>query len=212
MDEPFYGVYLSRTGLDHPGRSTFLPALETDPAIVAQSLTAPLPDGRRILYQKHMAHHLLPGMDRNWMTGATHAFLIRDPAAALISYAKERAAVTLDDLGIVQQVEIFQREADRLGTPPPVIEGDQILAAPEAALTVLCSRLGVPFDRAMLSWPAGKRDSDGPWAPWWYKGVEASTGFRPRPPASTVVPDALKPVVDAALPYYEILKTYRLSV
>lgn len=212
IDEPFYGAYLTRTGLDHPGRSAFLPKLEADPDAVIAGLMGPVPNGKAIYYQKHMAHHMLPGIDRGWMAGTSHAFLIRDPAAVLISYTKSRETVTLDDLGIVQQAEIFRQQADRLGTPPPVIEGDQILAAPEAALRVLCERLGVPFDRAMLFWPAGKHDSDGPWAPWWYAGVEASTGFLPRPPAATSLPDALKPVADAAQPHYEALKAYCLSV
>ena len=38
-------------------------------------------------------------------------------------------------------------------------------------LRALCAALGVPFDAAMLSWPAGPRDSDGVWAPHWYAGV-----------------------------------------
>ena len=29
----------------------------------------------------------------------------------------------------------------------------------------------------MLHWPAGPRDSDGVWAPYWYDAVARSTGF-----------------------------------
>ncbi len=32
--------------------------------------------------------------------------------------------------------------------------------------------LGVPFLDAMLSWPAGRRDTDGVWAKYWYANVE----------------------------------------
>ncbi len=212
VDEPFYGAYLARTGIDHPGRDCFLPMLNTDPEAVVQGLMGEVPRGSAIYYQKHMAHHLPPDMDHGWLAGVTNAFLIRDPAAVLTSYAKARPDVTLDDLGYTQQVEIFNREADRLGEAPPVIEGDQILKAPEAALTALCDRLGVPFDHAMLSWPAGPRDSDGPWAPWWYRAVEASTKFMRRPPEPTALPDALRPLADAAQPLYEALRHHRLTV
>jgi hypothetical protein len=99
VDEPYYGVYLTLTGLDHPGRSEFLPYLQCDPAAVAAELTGPVPGGKSIFYQKHMAHHILPGIDHGWMDSVTHAFLIRDPAAVLVSYTKSRQEVTLDDLG-----------------------------------------------------------------------------------------------------------------
>ena len=212
IDEPFYGAYLVRTGIDHPGRDCFLPMLSTDPDAVVRGLIGDVPRQRAIYYQKHMAHHLPPDIDRGWMESVTNAFLIRDPAAVLVSYAKARPDVTVDDLGDVQQVEIFNREADRIGEAPPVIEGDQILKAPEAALTALCGRLGVPFDRAMLSWPAGPRDSDGPWAPWWYRAVEASTKFMHRSSDPTALPDALRPLADAAQPLYETLRQHRLAI
>jgi hypothetical protein len=64
----------------------------------------------------------------------------------------------------------------------------------------------------MLSWPAGRRDSDGVWAPAWYEAVERSTGFAaperaPRPPLT----DALRRIADQARPHYEALARYRLS-
>jgi len=52
-----------------------------------------------------------------------------------------------------------------------------LLTSPEGTLRALCQALGVPFDDAMLAWPAGPRDSDGVWAPYWYDAVLRSTGF-----------------------------------
>ncbi|MEM7443563.1 MAG: HAD family hydrolase [Pseudomonadota bacterium] len=212
IDEPFFGVYLARTGVDHPGRDIYFPKLETDEAKVISRLTGPVPERRPVFYQKHMTLHLLPEMDRSWLAETRPAFLIREPGAVLASYTKQRRNVTLAEIGFVQQLEIFEREADRLGIAPPVIDGDQVLANPKAALSALCERLGMTFDPAMLSWPAGSRDTDGPWAPWWYKAVEASTGFNSRPPANVELPDDLKPIAEAARPYYEALEAHQIQV
>ena len=78
-------------------------------------------------------------------------------------------------------------------------------------LWLLCEALGLEFQPAMLSWTAGPRDSDGVWAPHWYASVEASTGFAAAQPATGSVPDRLRPVLDAARPYYDELAAHRLS-
>src|SRR5882757_253443 len=108
VDEPPYAHYLYTTGLDHPGRDAIVASQPTDWRAVAATLTGPLPDGISVFYQKHMTHHLLPDVGRAWLSALSHAFLIRDPAYVVASYAKVREP-TLDDLGYPQQVEIFRR-------------------------------------------------------------------------------------------------------
>jgi len=212
VDEPFYAAYLAETGLDHPMRDDVLASQPTDWRAVAEQLTGPVPGGRAVFYQKHMTHHMLPGFGLEWSDGARHAFLIRDPARVLASYTVKRGEVTLADIGVERQRELFEREADRLGQAPPVIEGRDILGDPHRKLAVLCDALGVPFDPAMLAWPAGRRDSDGVWAPAWYDTVERSTGFGP-PPDETAPPpltDDLRRIAEAARPHYERLARFRL--
>ena len=60
-----------------------------------------------------------------------------------------------------------------------MIDAGDFLRDPEAHLRWLCDWLGIPFTDRMLSWPAGPRDSDGVWAPYWYDAVWRSTGFEP---------------------------------
>jgi hypothetical protein len=62
----------------------------------------------------------------------------------------------------------------------------------------------------MLHWPPGPRLTDGVWAPHWYAAVQASTGFAPYDPAPAGVPDRLRPLVEAARPYYDELAAHRL--
>ena len=112
---------------------------------------------------------------------------------------------TLDDIGLPQQVEIFERYGG------PVVDGADVLRDPAAMLAKLCAALGIEPDPAMLSWPAGRRETDGVWAPHWYANVEASTGFAPYDPKPAEVPDRLRALVDEARPYYEALAAYRLK-
>jgi hypothetical protein len=157
---------------------------------------------------------MLPEFGLDWMAACTNAFLIRAPEQVLASYLAKRTMVTLSDIGVVRQNEIFDREANRLGHAPPVIEGSSVLADPEAALTGLCTALGIPFSERMLRWPAGRRASDGVWAPAWYDAVERSTGFNAPTRIATFedLPDSLKSVADAARPYYERMARYRLAM
>lgn len=209
VDEPFYAAYLASTGLDHPMREEVLASQPTDwRDVVAglERLDAP------VVYEKQMAHHMLDGFGLDWTAARVNAFLIREPAEVLASYVQKRGEVTLDDIGVVRQREIFEREADRLGRAPPVVRGQDVLADPPRILARLCDALGIAFDPAMLSWPAGPRDSDGVWAPAWYDSVERSTGFEtPRRPEYPPLPDDLRRVADQARPHYEAMAAHRLG-
>src|ERR1700722_2086686 len=145
-DEPLYAFYLDRTGLVHPGRDEVIASQPTDWRVVLAALADPLPSGAAIGYAKHMTHHLLPEVDRAAFAPFRHAHLIRDPRQLLASYARARTEPTLADLGLVQQVEIFETFGG------PVVDSADLLADPEGVLRALCDALGVPFDEAMLSW------------------------------------------------------------
>ena len=209
VDEPFYAAYLAETGLEHPMRDAVLASQPQDWRDVAAGLDNL---GGPLVYEKQMAHHMLPGFGVDWVTARRNAFLIRDPAEVLASYVVKRGEATLEDIGIVRQHELFQMEADRLGAAPPVVLGADVLADPPAALAVLCKALGLAFDAAMLTWPAGPRSSDGVWAPAWYDAVERSTGFAaPDVRTTPALPDALRSIADAARPYFEDLLAWRLQ-
>ena len=63
----------------------------------------------------------------------------------------------------------------------------------------------------MLSWPAGRRDSDGLWAAHWYGAVEQSTGFSAPNKATKAVPDHLTGLLAAADEIYQALRPHRLT-
>jgi hypothetical protein len=212
VDEPLYAFYLEKTGLAHPGRADVLAAQPTDWRAVAEVLTGPVPGGKPVFYQKHMAHHLLPEVGRDWLSPLRHAFLLREPRAMLASLAKVLDAPRVEDTGLPQQAELFARTADRLGHAPPVIDAADVLADPPGTIRALCAALGVAFDPAMLRWAPGPRPEDGVWAPHWYASVWRSTGFEPpRREAPAAVPARLAGVLDACEALYAELYPHRLA-
>lgn len=207
VDEPLYSHYLVATGIDHPGRPEIIASQPADWRTVVRSLIEdPLPRGRRIYYQKHMTHHMVAGIDRATLRPLRHAFLIRHPRELLVSYSQVRTEPTLDDLGLRQQVELFE------GFGGPVLDSSDLLRAPEAMLRALCDALDVAFDPAMLAWPAGARDTDGVWAPYWYDNVRASVGFAPYVASTGDVAEWLRPLLAQCMPYYDALAAQRLRV
>jgi hypothetical protein len=210
-DEPFYAAYLAATGIDHPMREEVIAAGIIDPLEVARRCATSPRDGR-IHYQKHMTHHMIAAFTLDWVDGVTNAFLIRAPERVLASYVRKREEVSAAEIGLARQRQLFDRAADRTGSPPPVIDSQDIRAKPEAALRALCGALEIGFDPAMLSWPKGPHRSDGIWAPHWYDAIWNSTGFAPPEGDQPGLPDELARIADAVRPDYEFLRAFRLAV
>jgi hypothetical protein len=208
VDEPLYAHYLAETGIDHPGRDEVVEAGETDWRVVVEGLLAPLPDGIRVFYQKQMAHHLLPGIGREWVGELTNVLLIRDPREVVASYLRSRSQVTVDDIGLRQQTSLYADLA-AAGRVPLVIDAADFLTDPERYLRGLCDLVGVPFDERMLTWPSGSRDSDGLWAPHWYAAVRESTGFAPYQRREVSLSGQGERVAEECRPLYEELRARR---
>ena len=209
-DEPFYGAFLKTSGADHPMREQVIAAMDCDWASVMDSLRGPPADRSPVWYQKHMWHHMTGPVGFDDFSGFTHAFLIRQPEQMIASYLRKRESARFEDFGLERQAEFFEREADRLGQAPPVIDANDVLADPEGVLSKLCAALGIPWDPAMLSWSPGRRPTDGPWAPHWYAAVEVSTGFGPPEPGPVDLPDDAHRLAERCRPYYQQLAKHRI--
>ena len=210
-DEPFYGAFLKTSGPAHPMRDEVIAAMDCDWDSVMRALAGPVPDGSPVWYQKHMWHHMVGPVGFDDFAGFTHAFLIREPERMIASYLRKRETAAFEDFGLERQAEFFERETDRLGTPPPVVDANDVLANPVGTLSALCSALGIAGDEAMLSWAPGRRSTDGPWAPHWYAAVEASTGFGPPDDGPVQLPDQARRLAEQCRPYYQRLAVHRLT-
>ena len=209
-DEPFYGCFLKTTGAEHPMREETIASMDCDWSRVMETLRGDPPNGSPIWYQKHMWHHMAGPVGYGDFTGFRHAFLIREPERMIASYLRKREAARFEDFGLERQAEFFEREADRLGHAPPVIDANDVLADPEGVLSKLCEALAIPWDGAMLRWAPGRRETDGIWAAHWYNAVEKSTGFGPPEIEPVALSSEDGRLADRIRRFYERLAAHRL--
>jgi hypothetical protein len=209
-DEPLYAHYLLQTRVPHPGADEVIRCQENDWRKVVQWLTESEPSGKEIFYQKHMTHHLLPNIDRDWLDGVTNAFLIREPREVVTSFIKIAGDPKLEETGLPQQLEIFNWVRERTGRVPPVVDSRDVLEGPERMLRLLCEALDVDFTETMLSWPPGPRETDGVWAKHWYDAVLKSTTFQAYRPKNEPVPPLLTGLLVEAEEIYKQLYEFRL--
>jgi hypothetical protein len=207
FDEPFYGAYLDRTGAQHPLREE---TLATRPRRFEDVLAQMAEERERPnLFCKHIAYHLPPDADLSFLRRHRNFILIRDPRRMVASFAKKH-----DDIApIAESYRVCRRiydfcQAARL--PCPVVDAADILADPSRLLAALCAALDIPFSERMLSWPAGPRASDGPWAPHWYDAVNASTGFKAPDERPVQLQPGLERLAALAAPDYRFFHERRL--
>lgn len=202
LDEPLYGHFLRHTGAPRPCREATLAARPSSAEGVLAYM-APGPTEKPVLFYKHMANHV-HGLPWPAFEGHRHVLLFRNPAAVMASYGAHIARPSMLDLGYDDQLQLLER-LDKSGNPAVVLCSDKLQAAPLTQLKALCAGLGLPWDPHMMTWTAGPLPEDGPWAPWWYRGVHASTGWEARPPKPHVVPPHLTELHDACLGAYHAL-------
>ena len=207
VDEPLYAAYLRSTGLDHPGASEIMAHDETDVAAVSARLVSPGADAPAIVYQKHMAHHLLPGMERDWVDRLRNGLLIREPREMLTSLLKVLPNADLAATGLPFQADLFARSDSSL----PVVDSRDVLENPPGMLAAMCRAFGVPYTDRMLSWAPGPRATDGVWAKYWYASVEASTGFAPYAPKNAEVPRRKLALLRECETIYDALAGHKLA-
>jgi Sulfotransferase domain len=209
VDEPLYGHYLKSTGADHPGATEVMEAMDqSGERVVREVILGPCE--RPVHFFKNMAHHL-PGLDPAFLDSVTNVLLIRDPTEMLPSLTRQLPSPTLRDTGLREQAGILDSILAR-GEEPMVLDARELLLDPPGVLRRTCSRLGIPFEEAMLSWPAGPKPEDGVWARHWYHNVHASTGFAPYRPYTESFPQHLKPLLEECLPLYERMRDYAIGV
>ena len=211
-DEPFYAFYLSASGIDHPGRAEIIASQSTDWQLVANECTTLTDNDCQVHYQKHMTQHMLPQLELGWIDQLHNIFLIRTPQEVVASYSKTRPDLTPQDLGFEQQHRLFKHVCEHIDTNPLVIQAIDVLKNPTAALTAICQKCDIAFDHSMLSWQAGKRDSDGVWAPHWYHNVEKSTEFSAPVHRDISLDQKQQSIAEKCEPYYSALQEQALTL
>ncbi|MCH2021169.1 MAG: hypothetical protein MK207_01710 [Saprospiraceae bacterium] len=202
-DEPLYGFYLrhSDAKVYHPGAEDVLRTMENDgDKVIDMILTS---QEKPVIFFKNMTHHLLD-LDRSFMKNVINVILTRDPVEMLPSFAKVIKNPTIEDVGYEKHIQLVAYLKD-LNIEPIVIDSKKILLDPLQELSSLCKKIGIPFNKNMLSWKAGARPEDGVWAKFWYTNIHNSEGFQEYKPKTDPFPENLKPLLRRCKPYYKQL-------
>ena len=211
VDEPYYAYYLSQNDLDHPGREEVVREGVLDVQKISNGLVNDTNDNCSIYYQKHITHHLLDSIDREWMKSVVNCFLIRDPKDMIISYSRVHPDLNMHLLGLEEQSDIFEYVKNITGEIPPIIDAKDVLMNPRDVLSKLCNKLGVIFSEEMLTWARGSRDTDGNWGKYWYNNVVNSTGFNEYKPKKEEIPDKYLDLYKDCYKLYKNLHDLRIK-
>ncbi|HEY0655935.1 MAG TPA: sulfotransferase family protein [Chryseosolibacter sp.] len=207
FDEPFYAVYLDKSGAQHPGRDEVLQTQSTDEQVVHTLIANH--KSRPVLFIKNMAHHM-EVMKKPFFDNGINIFLIRNPKQIIASYAQVIEKPVMRDIGIEYQYTLFEQLAKQ-NNKVVVLDSGLCLQNPEAVLTLLCEACGIKFERAMLTWPKGPKPYDGVWAKHWYANVHNSTGFEKQSTSERLLPANLEKLYQEARYYYEKLLPFSLK-
>ncbi len=151
LHEPFmYHYYLNRTERlfpdfapepDHP--QTYADIRDM---IVARADVKPL-------FFKDMAYYVVNDMpqDHGFAALMSHAFLVRDPAEAALSYQRRDPGFTSTELGIEAQHRLYHALRDQ-GHEPLVMTADQLRDDPRETLKRYWDHIGLPFMAHAFEW------------------------------------------------------------
>ncbi|NND81822.1 MAG: sulfotransferase family protein [Gammaproteobacteria bacterium] len=167
------------------------------------------------VFSKDFPHYIAHLWDAELLSHFQHSFLIRNPAKTLTSMYRHWPDFHIKETGFAEQRELFDLLCDQLGSPPPVLDSDDLLQDPHTMVERWCSAIGLPFMESALSWEPGARDE----VSWWdggsfHENLRNSDGLKPqsRPPVDPQqLPDYVKRVYDLVMPHYEHLYAHRLS-
>lgn len=167
------------------------------------------------VFIKDMAYHVAHRADEELLSAFRHTFLVRHPRFALASLAKIWPDFTHEEAGFEPLRRLFDLVTDREGHPPPVIDGEDLLADPDRVVAAWCDAVGLVHVPEALSWETGRAEG---WERWsqWTAEVARSQGLPveptpPRDPADVQIDDRrLEEAVERCLPHYEHLARHAL--
>ena len=129
--------------------------------------------------------------------------------------AKHWPDFVLKEIAVLEQRQLFDRLADQMGSPPPVIDSDDLLENPHGIVEAYCNAVGIQFMPEALTWEPGKRDE----VSWydggsWHANLRDSDGLKPQERKYIDISEAsdrVKEIYETVLPHYEAMHKHRLA-
>jgi hypothetical protein len=159
------------------------------------------------VFVKDMSYYVVPTIfDHPDLAGRfTHAFLIRDPRRAIVSYHKLDPEVTLAEIGFESQWRQFEWLRAVTGWPPIVLEAEAVQRDPRAVVSDFWRRIGLPIRDGAFAWSEAAAPRDWARVSAWHGTVSTSEGIEAR---DLVDDDVIQARFDAAAARAPRLLTY----
>ena len=167
------------------------------------------------VFSKDFSHYTTSMWNVDFLSHFNHSFLIRDPAKTISSMYKHWPDFDEAELGFAEQRQLFDKLSEQLGSPPPLIDSDDMLENPHHIVKIWCEAIGIPFIESALSWTPGARDE----VSWWdggsfHENLRNSDGLKPQVRRYVEIdqlPDRVKDIYQRVLPHYQYLYQHRLA-
>ena len=207
-DEPFYAYYLSKTKLKHPMHMEIINKYSTDYTKIVNYLNSKTPDGKKIWYQKHMAHHILNLNDIEWITNFENCILLRHPKEVISSYSNKNKLNSFEELGYRQQYKIIKL-LKKKNKSFIIIDSSELLQNPAQVLGAWCKKISIKYEQSMLNWEKGNHINDGIWWKSWYDNVIKTTGFKKYKKKDINIESEYDSIYNESMKYYTYIKEFK---
>ncbi|MEM9433888.1 MAG: sulfotransferase family protein [Pseudomonadota bacterium] len=195
----------------------FAPGEKTTPGLSIESVWREIQSMafEKPVFLKDFPHYINHMWTPDFLSQFTHAFLIRDPAKTISSVYDKWPDFDELEVGFPEQRALFDLLTALTGSPPPVIDSDDLLEDPHTMVAAFCEAVDIPFMPEALSWEPG---ADTAQYSWWDGGsfhanLRASTGLTPQPRKYIEVdkaPERVKRVHRRMKPHYDHLYQHRI--
>lgn len=132
------------------------------------------------VFFKDMSYYVMPHLmaDAVFARRITHTFLVRDPKASIVSYAKLDPDVSLAEIGLEAQWRHVEAARVLTGKVPVVVQSEKVQNDPEGQMRTYWSAVGLSHKPQALHFgdalPADWQQVSG-----WHQDVMASRSIRP---------------------------------
>jgi hypothetical protein len=152
--------------------------------------------------------------DRRFLAEARHTFLIRRPEEIAASYYALFPSMTINAIGLERLCELQTAISNAGGTPPVVIDSDDLVTRPAATMAAYCAAVELPFNLRALTWERGEQPE---WrrSARWHTDASNSSGFERNEreyPHTVENSEKLAQYAARQRPFYEQLYTQRMDV
>ena len=192
---------------------------KTTPGLSIESVWQEIQDraAQQPVFLKDFPHYINHIWTPEFLSHFTHAFLIRDPAKTITSMYDKWPDFDELEVGFPEQRALFDLLTALNGTPPPVIDSDDLLAAPAEMVEAFCHAVDIPFIESALRWDAGGDPSAHSW--WdggsFHANLAKSTGLVAQPRRYVDLdsaPERVRRVHRRMQPHYQHLHQHRIRV